>query len=69
MRLRLGVFATARGWIVGDRGQQQRFEDRGEAMNAARRQAGVARWRGDEAEIVAQDLPGGPLAVVDPPPR
>ncbi|HEX3916999.1 MAG TPA: hypothetical protein VHW60_06640 [Caulobacteraceae bacterium] len=69
MRLRLGVFATARGWVVGDAKQQQTFDDRSEAMNAARRQAQVARWRGDEAEIVAQDLPGGPLAVVDPPRR
>ena len=67
MRLRLGVFATARGWVVADPKQQQRFDSRGEAMKAARRQVGVARWRGDEAEIVAQDLPGGPLAVVDPP--
>jgi hypothetical protein len=66
MRLRLGVFATTEGWVVADREHKRRFEDRGEAMRKARRQANVARWRGDEAEILAQDLPGGVLAVIDP---
>jgi hypothetical protein len=67
MRLRYGVFATTEGWVVADQARTQRFDDRAEAMQAARRQANVARWRGDEAEIVAQDVSGGALAVVDPP--
>jgi hypothetical protein len=68
MRLRYGVFATTEGWVVADQAHTQRFDDRAEAMQAARRRANVARWRGDEAEILAQDLPGGALAVVVDPP-
>jgi len=67
MRLRYGVFATTEGWVVADHAHTQRYDDRAEAMQAARRQANIARWRGDEAEILAQDESGGALAVVDPP--
>ncbi len=63
MRLRLGVFAIAEGWVVASQAQMERFADRAEAMRAARRRAGVARWRGADVEILAQESPGGALAV------
>jgi hypothetical protein len=66
MRLRFGVFATTEGWVVADQVHMQRFDDRSEAMQAARREAHLARWRGADVEILAQDLPGGPLSKLDP---
>jgi hypothetical protein len=70
MRLRLGVFAVAEGWVVATQAQMERFATRAEAMRAATRRAGVARWRGADVEILAQDAPGGALAVArEPNPR
>jgi hypothetical protein len=66
MTHRLGVFATTDGWAVADRKRTRVYESRLEAMDVARREASVARWRGTNVEIVAQDAPGGPLALVDP---
>ncbi len=66
MTHRLGVFATTEGWVVADQKRARRYDSLPEAMEAARREASVARWQGVEAEIIAQDLPGGPLAVVEP---
>jgi hypothetical protein len=69
-QLRYGVFAVADGWVAASEAQMEWFADRGEALRAAMRQAGVARWRGDDVEILAQDRPGGALAgVAAPPPR
>ncbi|HVN01512.1 MAG TPA: hypothetical protein VMT68_14985 [Caulobacteraceae bacterium] len=66
---RLGVFATLRGWLLTDNEQRKTFASRADALAAARQQAHVARWRGAEAEVVAQDRVGGALTVVDPAPR
>jgi hypothetical protein len=65
MTHRFGVFATTGGWVVADKRQTRMFGSRVDAIDAARRQAGVARWRGAETEIIAQDRPGGALAVVE----
>ena len=64
---RFGVFATIRGWLLADAQQGETFETRTDAVATARRLAHVARWRGGEAEVVAQDRPGGALTVIDPP--
>lgn len=64
--LRLGVFATIRGWLVARPDRHELYDGRDEAIEAAVRQAHVARWRGADAEVVAQDAPGGSLSVVDP---
>ena len=64
--LRLGVFATIRGWLVARADRHELYQAREEAIEAAVRQAHVARWRGSDAEVVAQDQPGGSLMVVDP---
>ncbi len=66
MNHRLGVFATTEGWVVADWRQKRTYDTWLEAKAAALREASVARWRGAEVEIVAQDQPGGPLVVVEP---
>jgi hypothetical protein len=64
---RFGVFATIRGWLLADAQQGETFETRTDAVATARRLAHVARWRGGEAEVLAQDRLGGVLRVIDPP--
>jgi hypothetical protein len=64
---RLGVFATLRGWLLADAGRRETFEHRADAVATARRLAHVARWRGGEAEVLAQERAGGRLRVIDPP--
>ena len=66
MQLKYGVFAAAGGWVVAGADQMQRFAEFGEALRAARQLAGLARWRGDEVEILAQSAPGAPLAPISP---
>jgi hypothetical protein len=65
--LRFGVFATIGGWLVARTDRHELYGARDEAIEAAVRQAHVARWRGADAEVVAQDAAGGSLSVVDPP--
>ena len=65
--LRFGVFATIGGWLVARTDRHELYKARDEAIEAAVRQAHVARWRGADAEVVAQDAAGGSLSVVDPP--
>ena len=65
--LRFGVFATIGGWLVARTDRHELYKARDEAIEAAVRQAHVARWRGGDAEVVAQDEAGGSLSVVDPP--
>ncbi len=66
---RFGVFATIRGWLLADADSGETFATRTDAVASARRLAHVARWRGDAAEVLAQDRAGGPLRVIDPPGR
>jgi hypothetical protein len=63
---RFGVFATIRGWLMADTERSETFETRTDAVATARRLAHVARWRGGEAEVLAQDRLGGVLRVIDP---
>ena len=67
MTKRLGIFAILGGWLLDDAGLQERFSSRDDALGAARRRAGLTRWRGEKAEVLAQETAGGPLSVVDPP--
>jgi len=67
MTHRLGVFATAAGWLLADEDRLQTFETRDGALAAALKLAHIARWRGGDVEVLAQHHPGGPLAPVDAP--
>ena len=65
MKHRLGVFATAAGWLLADEDRLETYETRNDAVEAALKLAHIARWRGAEVEVVAQQHPGGPLAPVE----
>jgi hypothetical protein len=64
MTHRLGVFATAAGWLLADEARLQTYETRDCAVAAALKLAHLARWRGAEVEVLAQQHPGGALAPV-----
>jgi hypothetical protein len=64
---RFGVFATVRGWLLADADRAEVYESRTLAIATARRLAHLARWRGGDAEVLAQDRAGGTLTVIDPP--
>jgi hypothetical protein len=68
MTHRLGVFATAAGWLLADEDRLETYETRDRAVEAALKLAHIARWRGAEVEVLAQHHPGGPLALVEQPP-
>ncbi len=68
MTHRLGVFATAAGWVLADEERLETYETRDSAVEAALKLAHIARWRGAEVEVLAQQHPGGPLALVEQPP-
>jgi hypothetical protein len=65
MTHRLGIFATAAGWLLAEDDRLETFETRDSALAAALKLAHIARWRGAEVEVLAQHHPGGPLAPVD----
>lgn len=63
---RLGVFATTDGWLLADADRKEWFGSWADAIDAALRRAHVARWRGDEVEVVAQDAAGASLVIIEP---
>ena len=65
MTHRLGIFATAAGWVLADEDRLETYETRDGAVEAALRLAHIARWRGADVEVLAQQHPGGPLALVE----
>ena len=67
MTTRVGVFATELGWRVVSAAGQELFESRAAALSSARRWAHLARWRGADVEVLAQERLGGPLAKVELP--
>ena len=61
--VRVGVFATERGWRLVAAGLKSEFVSRATALKAALRLVHLARWRGAEAQLFVQDGPGGELTV------
>jgi hypothetical protein len=62
----IGVFAAHDGWLITHPDVQSRFEDRDEAMAAARRLAHLENWRGRQVDMLVQEHVNAALAVVDP---
>jgi hypothetical protein len=62
----IGVFAAWDGWLLTHPAQQSRFDDRDEALAAARRLAHLEHWRGREVDLLVQEAPGAELARLDP---
>jgi len=53
--IQIGVFAAKEGWLLSHPALQGRFEDRDEAMAAARRLAHLECWRGRRADVLVQE--------------
>jgi hypothetical protein len=64
--VQIGVFAAKEGWLLTHPNLESRFEDRDEAMAAARRLAHLETWRGHDVDVHIQARDGGEIASVDP---
>lgn len=64
--VQIGVFAAQDGWLLTHPRVQSRFDDREEAMAAARRLAHLESWRGRDVDMMVQDPVGAEIASFDP---
>jgi hypothetical protein len=64
--VQIGVFAASEGWLLTHPNVQSRFEDRDEAVAAARRLAHLETWRGNDVDIRVQEPNSAEVAVLDP---
>jgi hypothetical protein len=64
--VQIGVFAAQNGWLLTHPSVQSRFEDKEEAMAAARRLAHLESWRGNQVDVLVQQALGGEVASFDP---
>lgn len=53
--VQIGVFAAKEGWLLTHPNLQTRFEDREEALAAARRLAHLETWRGNDVDVQVED--------------
>jgi hypothetical protein len=64
--VQIGVFAAENGWLLTHPRVQSRFEDREEAMAAAKRLAHLESWRGREVDMLVQESLSAEVASFDP---
>lgn len=64
--VQIGVFAAKEGWLLTHPNVQSRFEDREEAMAAARRLAHLETWRGHDVDMLVQEPNSSRMAHLDP---
>jgi hypothetical protein len=64
--VQIGVFAARDGWLLTHPRVQSRFEDREQAMEAARRLAHLESWRGCDVDMTVQEPVGAEVASFDP---
>ena len=64
--VQIGVFAAREGWLLTHPRVQSRFEDREEAMAAAKRLAHLETWRGREVDMLVQDGVSAEIASFNP---
>lgn len=64
--VRIGVYAEREGWLLTHPAVEGRFEDREDAMAAARRLAHLESWRGREVDMLVQESIGAETASFDP---
>jgi hypothetical protein len=64
--VQIGVFAARDGWLLTHPRVQSRFEDREEAMAAARRLAHLESWRGRDVDMLVQEHATAELASYKP---
>jgi len=64
--VQIGVFAAPEGWLLTHPNVQSRFDDRDEAVAAARRLAHLEACRGHDVDIRVQEPNSAEVAVLDP---
>jgi hypothetical protein len=64
--VQIGVFAAREGWLLTHPSVQSRFDDRDEAVAAARRLAHLESWRGRKVDMLVQAPVGAEVASFDP---
>jgi hypothetical protein len=65
--VQIGVFAAQDGWHLKHPTVESRFEDREEAMAAARRLANLENWRGREVDMRVEERVESEGRSFDPP--
>ena len=63
--VQIGVFAAREGWLLTHPAVQSRFEDREEAVAAARRLAHLETWRGHDVDVRVQEPNDAGVASLD----
>lgn len=64
--IQIGVFAAQEGWLLTHPRVQGRFDDREDALAAARRLAHLESWRGREVDMLVQESLDAEAASFDP---
>ena len=64
--VQIGVFAAQEGWLLTHPAVQGRFDEREEALAAARRLAHLESWRGRDVDMQVQEPVSGEVASFDP---
>jgi hypothetical protein len=64
--VQIGVFAAQDGWLLTHPSVQSRFEDREEALAAAKRLAHLESWRGRDVAMLVQEHLSAEVASFDP---
>ena len=64
--VQIGVFAAREGWLLTHPAVQSRFEDREEALAAARRLAHLETWRGYDVDVRVQEPNITEIGSLDP---
>ena len=64
--IQIGVFAAGEGWLMTHPAVQGRFEDREDALAAARRLAHLESWRGRQVDMLVQEPLDSEVASFDP---
>lgn len=64
--VQIGVFAAQEGWLMTHPAVQGRFEDREDALAAARRLAHLENWRGRQVDMLVQEALTTEVASFDP---
>ena len=64
--VQIGVFAAQEGWLLTHPSVEGRFEDREDALAAARRLAHLESWRGRDVDLLVQESFGAEVASFDP---
>lgn len=64
--VQIGVFAAQEGWLLTHPNVQSRFDDREEALAAARRLAHLENWRGNAVDVLVQEPHSPEIASLDP---